>query len=76
MFAMTTARYYRQEAKHYRERATAATDPARAEQMLRFASEYDALADLVEGNTAPSPRGAVRQQPMQQQQQKKIEDDK
>jgi hypothetical protein len=50
---MSTAESYREEAKRYRERAAASPGSEAAKHWLRFAADYDLLADLLEdgGNT-------------------------
>ena len=64
---MSTAAYYREEAKRYRDRAAASPGSEAAKHWLRFAADYDLLADLQEdgGDT-----------PMQQQQSKQKQEDK
>jgi hypothetical protein len=73
---MSTAAYYREEAKRYRERAAATPDSEAAKHWLRFAADYDTLANLLEDHDAAHPPvapGRMQIQPMQQQQSKKAE---
>jgi hypothetical protein len=61
-------------ARRYRERAPASPDSEAAKHWLRFAADYDLLANLLEdGEDTQSPVQPVpeQQQPAQQQQQSK-----
>jgi hypothetical protein len=69
---MSTTAYYREEARRYRDLAAASPGSEAAKHWLRFAADYDVLADLLEeGDDTQSPVMAV---PMQQQSKKKPED--
>lgn len=71
---MSSASYYRSEARRCRDLAAhAVTGSVMAERWLTIAAEYEALAEALE---AAPVRGQTQQQPMQQQQQKKNEGEK
>jgi hypothetical protein len=75
---MSTAAFYREEAKRYRELAAASPGSEAAKHWLRFAADYDVLADLMEeegGDTqSMAKRDPEEQQPMQQQTKQEPED--
>jgi len=75
---MSTAAFYREEAKRYRELAAASPGSEAAKHWLRFAADYDVLADLMEEEGGDTPSTAKRdpeeQQPMQQQTKQEPED--
>jgi hypothetical protein len=76
---MSTAAYYREEAKQCRERAAASPGFEAAKQWLRFAADHDRVADLLEshGDTqSPAQHGPTHQQPTPQQQTKQEPEDK
>jgi len=76
---MVTPKFYRDEAKRYRDLAAADPGSEAANHWLRFAADYDVLANLLdEGDDAqsPVPSAPMQQQPMQQQQSKKKPEDK
>jgi hypothetical protein len=72
---MSTAASYREEAKRYRELAAASPGSEAAKHWLRFAADYDVLADLMEesGDTQSTAQPAPEQQQSIQQQQTKQE---
>jgi hypothetical protein len=77
---MSTAAYYREEAKRCRERASAAPPGSEAaEQLLGFAVDNERIANLLEegGDTqSPAQREPTHQQPIQQRQTKQEPEDK
>ncbi len=75
---MVTPKFYRDEAKRYRDLAAADPGSEAAKHWLRFAADYDVLANLLhEGDDAqsPVPSAPMQEQPMQQQQSKKKSED-
>jgi hypothetical protein len=67
---MATVQYYREEAKRYRDLAAASPESEAAKHWLRFAADYDVLANLLDDGEdihTPILRGPAQQQPMQQQ---------
>jgi hypothetical protein len=71
---MSTTAYYREEARRYRDLAAASPGSEAAKHWLRFAADYDVLADLLEDGddtAAPVLHRPTQQQPMQQQRKKK-----
>ena len=81
---MVTPKFYRDEAKRYRDLAAADPGSEAAKHWLRFAADYDLLADLLEdgddnqspAQPAPEQQQPMQQQPMQQQQTKQEPEDK
>jgi hypothetical protein len=67
---MSTAAYYREEAKRYRDLAAASPGSEAAKQWLRFAADYDQIASLLEesrNTQPPGQSGAAQQQPQTKQ---------
>ena len=52
---MADATFYREQAKQHRERAAKQTNPKLADQMLRFAEDYEALAAMIDAENGGAP---------------------
>ena len=74
---MASASYYRAEAQRCRDLAAQSPDSEMAKRWRSLAADYDTLAEVLEASPEAMPAQRLAQrQPMQQQQQKKIEDEK
>jgi hypothetical protein len=72
---MSTAAYYRTEARRCRELAARSPVTDMVRRWLQLAAEYETLADTLD-NVAPAPPLRMQPQPMQQQQSKAEPEDK
>jgi hypothetical protein len=73
--AMDREAYYRRMAQRYSELAAGSPDLEMAECWRAVADECDELAEAMNASPPASHRTAMQRQPMQQQQQKKLEDE-